>query len=401
MKLSVTGSIEWQNTIGGNNDDYLQSIQQTTDGGYILGGSSYSGISGDKTESNQGMYDYWIVKLFATGVIQWQNTIGGNDYDQLQSLQQTTNGGYVVGGSSYSGISGDKTSDNKGGLDFWVVGLNANGAIQWQKNIGGSEDDNLATIKQTVDGGYILGGTSKSGISNQKTENSQGLNDYWIIKISSIGEIQWQNTIGGSGEDFLIDIHQTIDGTYMVGGYSSSGTSGDKTAPNMGSEDYWILKLSSLGIIQWQNTIGGNHSDKLSHIQQTTDGGYIMGGDSNSPISGNKTEGNQGGSDYWVMKFTSVNDNPLAVDFSLPTTNCVSEPLTFTNNSNGNTYQWLIDGLFVSNDADLNYSFAQPGAYTITLIGANSICNDTSTRIFNIAAPSTINYSSSVNGSTV
>ncbi len=115
--------IQWQNTIGGSGDDWLISIQQTGDGGYILGGVSDSPISGDKTEDTLGGADYWVVKLDSLGTIQWQNTIGGSGYDLPTSIQQTGDGGYVLGGLSNSPISGDKTEDTLGGYDFWVVKL--------------------------------------------------------------------------------------------------------------------------------------------------------------------------------------------------------------------------------------------------------------------------------------
>ena len=104
--IAQAPAFEWQKTLGGDGEDALYSIQQTTDGGYILGGYSYSGISGDKTEANQGNGDYWVIKLDATGqTIEWQNTIGGQEFDKLNAIQQTTDGGYVLGGYSNSGIS--------------------------------------------------------------------------------------------------------------------------------------------------------------------------------------------------------------------------------------------------------------------------------------------------------
>ncbi|MBP7713944.1 MAG: T9SS type A sorting domain-containing protein [Bacteroidota bacterium] len=302
VKLDSTGNIQWQNTIGGSGYDQLYSIQQTSDGGYILGGYSNSGISGDKTESSQGDYDYWVVKLDAIGNIQWQTTIGGNDADWLYSVQQTTDGGYILGGYSLSDISGDKTEGTQGGNDYWVVKLDASGNIQWQNTIGGNNDDNLTSIQQTTDGGYILGGYSYSDISGDKTENSQGSDDYWVVKLNASGNIQWQNTIGGSGYDQLYSIQQTSDGGYILGGYSESNISGDKTENSQGFDDYWVVKLDTTGNIQWQNTIGGGSFDYLTSIQQTSDGGYILGGYSNSGISGDKTENCQGNTDYWVVK---------------------------------------------------------------------------------------------------
>ncbi len=294
--------IEWQNTIGGSGDDWLHSISQTSDGGYILGGWSYSNISGDKTENSQGGEDYWVIKLNASGNIQWQNTIGGSNVDRVYSISQTFDGGYIIGGASASNISSDKTENSQGFDDYWVIKLDTNGNIQWQNTIGGSGSDALRDIYQTSDGGYILGGYSTSNISGDKTENSQGFDDYWVIKLDTAGNIQWQNTIGGNGIDRLFTVLQTSDGGYALGGFSTSNISGDKTENSQGNEDYWVVKLDTSGSILWQNTIGGNGSDVLQTLSQTFDGGYIIGGFSNSNISGDKIENSKGYNDYWIVK---------------------------------------------------------------------------------------------------
>jgi len=306
VKLNSAGTIQWQNTIGGSSDDLLFSIQQTSDDGYIIGGCSNSVMSGDKTEGLIGDYDYWVIKLNDSGAIEWQNTIGGSDKDALFSIQQTTDGGYILGGDSYSGISGDKTEPSLGNADYWVVKLNSTGAIQWQNTIGGSEDDHLYCLQQTSDDGYILGGYSNSGLSGDKTEASLGDYDYWVVKLNNIGALEWQNTIGGSHYDQLYSIQETSDGEYIVGGYSLSGISGDKTEPSLGSADYWVVKLKSNGVIKWQNTIGGSSADDLYSVQQTSDGGYVLGGYSFSDISGDKTEASLGNYDYWVVKLNST-----------------------------------------------------------------------------------------------
>lgn len=309
VKTDVSGNILWQNTIGGSGDDHLFSIRQTTDGGYILGGLSLSNISGDKTENCIGgstWPDYWIVKTDSIGNIQWQNTIGGNSGDQLHCIQQTIDGGYILGGSSKSNISGDKTENSwSSSEDYWIVKTDISGNIQWQNTIGGSGDDVLLSIQQTNDGGYILGGFSWSNISGDKTENSIGYYDYWMVKINGTGIIQWQNTIGGDMDDLLFSIRQTIDGGYILGGLSRSNISGDKVENSNGGDDYWIVKTNASGNIQWQNTIGGNDQDILMSMQQTAEGGYILGGGSLSNISGDKTENNSGYTDFWIVKINS------------------------------------------------------------------------------------------------
>lgn len=325
VKVDSAGNIQWQNTIGGNGGDLLTSIQQTDDGGYICGGSSSSNISGDKTENSQGSLDYWIVKLDASGNVTWQNTIGGIDVDGLESIQQTADGGYICGGSSSSNISGDKTENSQGHYDYWVVKLDSSGNIQWQNTLGGYRADNLNSIQQTLDGGFICGGTSTSDtISGDKTENHLGYYAYWVVKLTAAGNIAWQNTISGNGGDLLKAIQQTADGGYICGGYSHSDISGDKTENNQGIADYWIVKLDTSGSIQWQNTIGGNSLDILLSIQQTTEGGYICGGYSDSPNSGDKTENSQGIDDYWVVKLKndSCLINPISLTYSKSSVTC-------------------------------------------------------------------------------
>ena len=289
-------NVENGNSIGGNDHDFLYSIKQTSDGGYILGGWSGSEISGDKIETNfigTAVYDYWVVKLDSTGNIQWQNTIGGGGHEELTSVQETVDGGYILGGYSNSGIGGDKTEACLGALDYWVLKLSSFGEIEWQNTIGGNSDDQLNSLQQTTDGGYILGGYSYSGIGGDKTEvlidDTPFGTDYWVVKLNSSGNIEWQNTIGGTSRDYLYSILQSLDGGYLVGGSSQSGIGGDKIESNQGGEyttDYWIVKLNFIGNIEWQNIIGGNGSDDLRSMFETIDGGYILGGNSSSWTSG-------------------------------------------------------------------------------------------------------------------
>lgn len=309
VKINSAGNVEWENTIGGNWDDNFESMTQTTDGGYLLGGWSNSGLSGDKSENAivYAAYDYWVVKLSETGDVIWENTIGGNVYDYLFSVEQTADGGYILGGSSGSGIFADKTEEVIGGgtTDYWIVKLDATGIIQWQKTIGGNGYDYLESFHQTADGGFILGGRSDSDISGYKTEGNLGGYDYWVVKLSSTGNIQWQNTIGGSGEDHLYTIQQTEDNGFILGGFSTSGTSLEKSEGNIGDDDYWIIKLNEDGNIEWENTIGGAGSDRLNSVIQTSDGGYFLGGWSGSLISGDKTENSHGDYDFWCLKLNA------------------------------------------------------------------------------------------------
>ncbi|CAN5523274.1 hypothetical protein BH11BAC1_BH11BAC1_06820 [soil metagenome] len=315
--FSQAPGIQWQNTIGGSGLDGIWSIQQSTDGGYILAGNSFSDISGDKTENSNGSADNWIVKLDSLGIIEWQNSIGGTDIDYISSIQQTGDGGYILGSYSSSPISGDKSESNWDTVcipfclkDYWLIKIDSIGIVQWENTIGGNKSDELFSVQQTTDGGYILGGSSGSDSTGDKSENNWDStllsNDYWIIKTDSLGNIQWQNTIGGDELDWLFCTKQTTDGGYILAGRSRSLITGDKTVASMGYDDFWIVKTDAFGNIDWQKAIGGSEAEDIRSIQLTDDGGYILGGSSRSNISGDKTENNRDTSlatyDYWVVK---------------------------------------------------------------------------------------------------
>ncbi len=306
VKINSIGIIEWQNSIGGTTSDFLNQAIQTSDGGFLLGGYSDSGKNGDKSEVKIGSYDYWVIKLSSTGNILWQNTIGGLSYDYVHSVVQIPGGGYLIAGYSGSGISGDKTEVSMGNDDYWLLKLNDTGSIEWQNTIGGSGFDYLRSATLTADGGFLIGGYSDSNISGDKSENSYGLTDYWVLKLDNVGNIQWQKTIGGNNDDQLRAVLQTADGGYLLGGYSMSGISGIKSEANIGGQDYWIVKLDSIGNLLWENTIGGTSADYLLRMINTNDGGFLLGGYSASGISGDKNQISFGSNDYWVLK---IDDN--------------------------------------------------------------------------------------------
>jgi hypothetical protein len=308
---------QWDNRFGGSDYELLSSFQQTSDGGYILGGYSNSGISGDKTQSSWGSYDYWIVKTDSLGNKQWDKRFGGTSDDEFFSLQQTTDGGYILGGYSVSGIGGDKTQYAWGGgsEDYWIIKIDSLGTKQWDKRYGGTDNDILYSLQQTSDGGYILGGASLSDSSGNKTQPSWGDWDYWIVKINSLGVKQWDKRFGGTNDDNFLCLRQTSDGGYILGGYSGSGISGDKTQASWGLWDYWIVKTDSLGTKQWDKRLGGIYHDVLTTLQETNDRGYILGGYSGSIISGDKTQDTWGSWDYWIVKIDSLGVKQWDKDF--------------------------------------------------------------------------------------
>jgi len=239
-------SLAWSRTFGGSRYDYAESVQQTTDGGYILAGftQSYGAGSGDA----------WLVKTDAIGVEQWSQTFGGSRYDGAKSVQQTADGGYILAG--FTGSYG------AGGNDAWLIKTNAAGVEQWSQTFGGSGNDEIYSVQQTTDGGYILAGFTQS--------YGAGSGDAWLVKTDAIGVEQWSQTFGGSSEDYAKSVQQTADGGYILAGFT--GFYG------AGSEDAWLIKTNAEGTKQWTQTFGGSDDDRVRSAQQTTDGGYILAG---------------------------------------------------------------------------------------------------------------------------
>ncbi|MBX7225536.1 MAG: T9SS type A sorting domain-containing protein [Chitinophagales bacterium] len=296
-------AISSQIGLGGASSDLFTTLKQTNDGGFIIGGYSNSNTSGTKNEDSKGNYDYWIIKLDHSLTPVFQKTIGGSNYDDLRVIIPTEDEGYLLGGYSNSNISGDKTEDSRGGYDVWIIKIDKNGEIEWQKTIGGNGDDVLYALNQSSDGGFILGAHSKSIISGEKTESLFGNYDYWIIKIDASGNIEWQKTYGGVNDDILRSIETTMDGGYIIGGNSKSGQSGNKLEENQGNWDIWVLKVDGLGNIEWQNNIGGNHEDYANKTIELSNNDFFIGGGSYSPISGDKTESSfNGNADLWLLK---------------------------------------------------------------------------------------------------
>jgi len=268
LELSALGEVEWEKAYGGSDGDYPYSIQQTSDGGYILAGTTYSFGSGSG--------DAWVLKVSSTGDVEWEKTYGGIDYDTARYLQTTSDGGYIVVGYTENW--------GAGGYDIWVLRLSSTGSIVWQNTYGGFDDDLGWSIEQTSDGGYIVAGETFS--FGDFSDNA------WILKLSSTGSIVWQKIYGGSNTDWSSETHQTSDGGYIVVGGTYSFGAGDC--------DGWILKLNSAGTVQWQRAYGEFDYDYAYSIQQTSDDGYIVGGYTYSFGAGVD--------DAWVIKIDSSGD---------------------------------------------------------------------------------------------
>jgi hypothetical protein len=301
-----TYSISWQRTIGGNNSDKLSKMITTADGGAILCGYSNSDISGDKLQNSlNGSYDFWVVKISQTGVTQWSKTYGGTDRDLNPSIIQTSDGGYLLGGSSVSPASSTKSENAiNQSFDYWVLKLDRSGNIVWDNTIGGIQFEKFATVLETSTA-YFVCGSSNSTISNDKTIDNEGSSlwpDYWVIKMTKSGAVMWDSVYGSTNRDELTAAVVATDGGIVLGGSSYSPRGGDKKVDYIGNNDFWIIKIDSLGNRVWDRTLGGSLSDYLTSIDVVGNIGFVFGGYSNSPASFNKTDSCRGGTDYWIIR---------------------------------------------------------------------------------------------------
>jgi len=335
VKVGVDGAILWQRALGGSGRDYGYSVKQTVDGGYIVAGYTESS-DGDVTAAF-GEYDYWAVKLDNIGNIEWQRSYGGSGRDICSSIKQTSDGGYILAGQSIS--TNGHISNPIGSIDYWVVKLNFEGKIEWEKSLGGTGSDLALDIVESTDGGFVVLGQVGSYNSGQ-VMGSHGYLDMWVAKLSEEGELMWAKSIGGSSYDYAGSISLTQDGGYMIFGQTFS-SNGD-VSENKGGSDYWIVKTNEFGEIQWQKTVGGSQGDDGNCAQQTADGGFITVGYSWSN-NGDVTQ-NKGKSDFWIVKLSKettptqelptqtlqIYPNPANKTIHLQIPNSSSEPLEIT-----------------------------------------------------------------------
>ena len=282
IKLNPKGDLVWTNTFGNKYSDFAYSVQQTSDGGYIVAGEKRKyRLLDDFNLSLTYRHDILIIKVDANGNMEWEKTFGGADYDRANLIIQTSDSGYIIAGHTQSyGAEYDPGPHAK--KDLWIIKLDSSGEVEWEQLYGGSDSSEGAnSIQQTSDDGYIICGfTSKQGSGNY---------DFLVLKLDYSGNIEWEKSYGGAYPENANSIIQTSEGGYIVVGETMSF--------GFGYYDYWILKLDSEGNIIWDNAYGGEKFERAKSVCQTSDNGYIIAGYTSSFGKGNK--------DCWILRLNS------------------------------------------------------------------------------------------------
>ncbi|MCZ8169129.1 T9SS type A sorting domain-containing protein [Flavobacterium sp.] len=373
VRLDENGSIIWQNTLGGNGNDTPVSACLTADGGFLIVGYSDSDSSGDKTENSRGFQDFWVVKLDANGAVLWDKTIGGTGNDIASKIIPLSDGNFLITGYSTSSISGEKNENSRGGHDFWILKINPFGNIIWQKTLGGNGFDAPYCAVEFNADAYVIGGESNSNQSGDKTENTRGNSDYWLVVVNNQGNLIQQKTIGGSQLDNLLAMTKTIDNHLVLCGFSNSPISGEKTISNVGlGTDSWLLKVNSSFSSVWQKTYGGNFDEGINSIFEFPNGDLCVSGSTGSPLSGSLTEGPVGETDYWILRLTASLDTPSYPDkaiFSIAP-NPTNSNVSLQWQSDGNA---ITIGLYSPLGQLLSHQIDASGLVAIELPEANGV----------------------------
>lgn len=299
MKLNSAGTIQWKRTYGGSGDDRCNAVLQTADGGYILAGTSNS-ADGQVTNAKGG-FDMWIVKTDANGNITWRRNFGGSDDEAAYSIDELNAGGYVIAGESKSS-TGD-IDNNKGGYDYWIIKVSAAGNLVWERNYGGSADESAKSVQECTDGSIIVAGETVS--NDYDVTNNKGGYDFWVLRLRANGTIRWKNTYGGTANDNAYAVTQISNGNFIVVGETESNNG--NIANNAGGDDFFVMNLRGSGAVQWSKTYGGSADDNARFVRETADGAVVITGktESNSGLVTNP----KGAHDVWVIKVIKSNGN--------------------------------------------------------------------------------------------
>ncbi|MEO8088649.1 MAG: hypothetical protein ABI763_17655 [Bacteroidota bacterium] len=314
MSFGQPLSIQWERSFGGSNDEVGTSIKQTFDGGYLIAGYTASDdgdISGNHTMNH---YDYWVIKTDSSGTLAWQKCYGGSSDEVAFSLELTNDSGFILAG--YAGFNdGDVTGVHTPySTDYWIVKCSSLGDIEWQKCLGGSNDDDAHHIIRSKVGGYVVIGYAIStdyDVTNSHTNSTcLGCSDAWVVRLDSIGNELWAKCYGGSWTEDGNSIIETADSGFIIMGMTLSNDGdvlGLHGTPGSNS-DFLIVKIDSVGNVQWQKCYGGLFEEVPYSFVPTLDNGYVIIGSTCSndfDVNGNHNI-QPPVTDSWVVKIDSI-----------------------------------------------------------------------------------------------
>ncbi|WP_228446550.1 T9SS C-terminal target domain-containing protein [Chryseobacterium sp. 3008163] len=295
--------VVWQKDIKSSTQDFLSQVTTTIDQQYLITGSSIQSQKLISENKQNNGYDFHLVKLNQQGEEVWEKYFSGQNHDFLSATVATQEGGFLLAGTSYSRKGLDKKEESKGGSDIWLIRINEFGDELWQKTLGTSQDEEARAVIQTTDFGFFVAG---NGTALRQAQDSKGFGskDVLISRIDKNGKELSQIILGGKGLDEVEKMIPTLDGGALLGIYSRSTTGGSKKTENFGEGDFWVVKLSRDGKVEWEKNFGGKGDDHLRTLAMTSTG-FIVGGESRSERSGNKSVGIEEGTDIWLI---SLND---------------------------------------------------------------------------------------------
>lgn len=272
LKTNSTGTLQWSHVYGGCRYDEITSIATTIDGGFIVAGATTSPTNNIIT-SNAGKKDAWVMKLSSQGSIDWSRTFGGSENDEAKDIKQTPDGGYIFAGSTWS--NDIDVNNNAGFSDMWLVKLAGNGNLQWSRTFGGVGEEHANSLDITSDGGYLLSGSSAYLIQSGIAPSVHHV-DFAVTKVSSAGILNWSNVYGGTAIEQAYGGIEAANGEFIISGFSNSADG--LVGNNLGFSDFWVLSLNNSGALNWSRNYGGQQNDCATSVTQTLDGGLAFAG---------------------------------------------------------------------------------------------------------------------------
>ena len=322
-KVDGAGMLEWQLPIGGTDREEPFVLIACADGGYIIAGFTSSN-DGDvvgwfPAYDNGPLADAFVVKVDAGGTLEWSRTLGGDSPEMVQCVRQTADGGFIL--ASYASTETGEVSNIVGGGDWWLVKLDATGDMEWDNALGGPANEGTCLgVEQTPDGGYMAFGVTRSADGGDVQGYHGTLwdweGDYWVVKTDPMGEVEWQHCLGGTALEDLHTYRITPDGGCIVGGWAWSAD-GDVTG-NHGSSDAWVVKLDDVGSIQWKRALGGSGYEGARSIVPSNDGGFVVL--STTASSNGNVSGAHGDTDTWCVKLAAIGvgvHETTTIDFAI------------------------------------------------------------------------------------